>query len=148
MASTARRTVTPRWGRMTAGRPSTCCSIEAVGYQAHDVAGHEHPEIVMDELVKAARTAGGIGVVGVCVRQDPRAATEAAKDGRIGSDFGTLFQKGQRLGTGQCPVKRYSEELRDLIIAGKATPSMLVSHELALDDAPGAYDKFDKRVDG
>jgi glutathione-independent formaldehyde dehydrogenase len=52
------------------------------------------------------------------------------------------------MGTGQCPVKRYNAELRDLIIAGKATPSLLVSHELTLDQAVDAYDKFDKRADG
>ncbi len=28
------------------------------------------------------------------------------------------------------------------------TPSLVVSHELPLTEAPGAYDKFDKRVDG
>jgi glutathione-independent formaldehyde dehydrogenase len=122
--------------------------IEAVGYQAHDQEGVEHPEMVLDALVRCVRTTGGIGVVGVYVPQDPTAAGEGARDGRIGFDFGTLFQKGQRIGTGQCPVKRYNEFLRDLIIAGKAAPSMLVSHEVALDDAPAAYDKFDKRIEG
>jgi glutathione-independent formaldehyde dehydrogenase len=124
------------------------CGIEAVGYQAHDPTGQEHPEMVLDSLVKAVRTTGGIGVVGVYVPQDPKATTDGAKQGRIGFDFGTLFQKGQRFGTGQCPVKRYNVKLRDLIIAGKATPSLLVSHELPLAEAPGAYDKFDKRADG
>jgi glutathione-independent formaldehyde dehydrogenase len=124
------------------------CGIEAVGYQAHDPAGQEHPEMVMDSLVKAVRTTGGIGVVGVYVPQDPKAATDSAKEGRVGFDFGTMFQKGQRVGTGQCPVKRYNAALRDLIIAGQATPSLLVSHELPLDQAPEAYDKFDKRADG
>jgi glutathione-independent formaldehyde dehydrogenase len=32
--------------------------------------------------------------------------------------------------------------------SGRATPSLLVSHELPLDEAPGAYEKFDKRADG
>lgn len=109
--------------------------IEAVGYQAHDRDGDEHPEMVMDALVRTVRSTGGIGVVGVYVPQDPGASSESAQQGRIGFDFGTLFQKGQHLGTGQCPVKRYNEFLRDLIIAGKATPSLLVSHEVALDDA-------------
>jgi glutathione-independent formaldehyde dehydrogenase len=122
--------------------------IEAVGYQAHDSDGVEHPEMVLDALVRCVRAAGGIGVVGVYMPQDPEAPSEGAKQGRIGFNFGTLFQKGQRAGTGQCPVKRYNEFLRDLIIAGKATPSLLVSHEVALDDAPDAYDKFDKRVEG
>ena len=52
------------------------------------------------------------------------------------------------MGTGQYAVKRYNTELRDLIIAGKATPSLLVSHELPLDQAADAYDKFGKRADG
>jgi glutathione-independent formaldehyde dehydrogenase len=40
------------------------------------------------------------------------------------------------VGTGQCPVKRYNERLRDLIIAGRATPSLLTSPELRSSD-PG-----------
>ncbi len=124
------------------------CGVEAVGYQAHEPDGEEQPEIVMDWLVKSVRTTGRLGVIGVYMPQDPGAATEGAKDGRIGFDFGRLFQKGQNLGTGQCPVKRYNEQLRDLIIAGRATPSAIVSHELPLTQAPDAYEKFDKRVDG
>ena len=54
-----------------------------------------------------------------------------------------------RLGVvGQCPVKRYNRQLRDLIIRGRAKPSIIVSHELPLDQAPKAYDQFDKRVEG
>jgi glutathione-independent formaldehyde dehydrogenase len=124
------------------------CGIEAVGYQAHDPAGAEHPEMVLDNLVAAVRSTGGIGVVGVYVPQDPKAATQQAARGRIGFDFGTLFQKGLRMGSGQCPVKRYNEQLRDLIVAGRATPSLLVSHELPLIEAPAGYENFDKRVDG
>ena len=122
--------------------------IEAVGYQAHDPTGDEHPEMVLDSLVNAVRTTGGIGVMGVYVPSDPGAPNEAAKQGRVGFDYGTFFQKGQSMGTGQCPVKRYNEHLRDLIIAGRATPSLLVSHEVSLSEAPGAYEKFDKRIDG
>jgi glutathione-independent formaldehyde dehydrogenase len=56
--------------------------VEAVGYQAHDPAGQEHPELVLDNLVKVVRTTGGIGVVGVYVPEDPGAASAAAKEGR------------------------------------------------------------------
>jgi glutathione-independent formaldehyde dehydrogenase len=124
------------------------CGIEAVGYQAHEPSGAERPEIVMDWLVESVRPTGRLGVVGVYLPADPGAATEAAKDGRIAFDYGRLFQKGQALGTGQCPVKRYNEHLRDLIIAGRATPSKIVSHELPLSEAPAGYEKFDKRLDG
>jgi glutathione-independent formaldehyde dehydrogenase len=35
-----------------------------------------------------------------------------------------------------------------MIIDGRAAPSFVVSHDLGLDQAPEAYDKFDKRIDG
>ena len=124
------------------------CGIEAVGYQAHDHTGQEHPSMVLDELVKVVRATGGIGVVGVYEPEDPGAATESAKEGRVAFDFGTAFTKGISIGTGQCPVKKYNRELRDLIIRGRATPGQIVSHELSLDEAVTGYDRFDKREDG
>ena len=46
------------------------------------------------------------------------------------------------------PSQKYNRSLRDLIISGRAKPSFAVSHNLSLDEAPAAYDKFDKRIDG
>lgn len=124
------------------------CGVEAVGYQAHDHDGREHPEMVLDKLVEVVRSTGRIGVVGVYNPQDPGAATEGAKDGRIGFDYGSVFDKNIAMGHGQCPVKRYNRQLRDLIIAGRAYPGVIVSHELPLEQAPQAYSQFDKRADG
>jgi len=124
------------------------CGVEAVGYQAHDASGAEHPELVLDELVKVVRATGRIGVIGVYPPQDPGASSEDASNGRFDFDFGSVFQKGITIGTGQTPVKRYNRELRDLIIRGRARPAKIVSHELSLEDITNAYDQFDKRVDG
>ncbi|MGH9271576.1 MAG: glutathione-independent formaldehyde dehydrogenase [Ilumatobacteraceae bacterium] len=124
------------------------CGVEAVGYQAHDQHGDEHPELVLDNLVQVVRATGHIGVVGVYVSADPGAATDQAKEGRIPFSFGAAFEKGISIGTGQCPVKAYNRELRDLIIAGRATPAFIVSHEIALDDAAEGYARFDAREDG
>jgi glutathione-independent formaldehyde dehydrogenase len=124
------------------------CGVEAVGWQAHDPTGEERPELVLDNLIGSVKVHGGIGVVGVFVPQDPGGPTELARDGRVAFDYGSFFTKGQRMGTGQAPVKRYNRQLRDLIIEGQAQPSFLVSHELDLADAADGYDKFDKRVDG
>src|SRR5204862_7938361 len=44
---------------------------ECVGYQAHDPAGTEHPEMTMNNLVKPVRPTGAIGVVGAFVPEDP-----------------------------------------------------------------------------
>ncbi len=121
--------------------------VEAVGFQAHDSQGEEHPELTLDNLVNVVRSTGGIGVVGVYVPQDPGLSDPTSAD-RVGWQYGTFFTKGQSMGTGQAPVKRYNRQLRDLIITGRATPSWIVSHEIALDDAPDAYEQFDRRVDG
>ncbi|MGY1714568.1 glutathione-independent formaldehyde dehydrogenase [Geodermatophilus sp. SYSU D01106] len=122
--------------------------VEAVGYQAHDPSGEEHPELVLDNLVQAVRATGGIGVVGVYNPSDPGASTDLAKEGRIPFQYGQFFTKGQSMGTGQAPVKRYNRQLRDLIVAGRARPSFIVSHELPLDQAPEGYARFDAREDG
>lgn len=124
------------------------CGVEAVGYQAHDQHGDEHPELVLDNLVQVVRATGHIGVVGVYVSEDPGASTDQAQEGRIPFSFGTAFEKGISIGTGQCPVKAYNRELRDLIIHGRANPSFIVSHDLALDDAADGYARFDAREDG
>ena len=124
------------------------CGCECVGYQCHDPAGHEAPNMTMNELVAAVRPTGGIGVVGVFVEEDPGASDELAKEGKLAFDFGKFFEKGQRIGTGQANVKAYNRYLRDLIHAERAKPSWIVSHELALDEAPEAYHHFDERLEG
>lgn len=122
--------------------------VEAVGYQAHDHSGEEHPEMVLDNLVGAVRFAGGIGVLGVYVPADPGAPNAQAQEGRIGFDFGSMFMKGLQIGHGQAPVKRYNRQLRDLITAGRANPSFIVSHEEPLTAAVENYESFDNREEG
>ncbi len=121
---------------------------ECVGYQCHDPAGHEVPNATMNDLVKSVRPTGGIGVVGVFVPLDPGASDKLAKEGKLAFDFGTFWSKGQSIGTGQANVKAYNRYLRNLIHKGRANPGWIVSHELALDEAPDAYNHFCKRDDG
>ena len=45
-------------------------------------------------------------------------------------------------------MKKYNEYLRDLIVNGRAKPSKIVSHHIRIEDAPDAYSKFDKGIDG
>jgi threonine dehydrogenase-like Zn-dependent dehydrogenase len=46
--------------------------------------------------------------------------------------------KGQ-IATGQANIKAYNRQLSTLISVGKAKPSLIVSHELSLNEAPDAY---------
>ena len=97
---------------------------ECVGYQAHDPRGHEDNSATVNDLVSSVRFTGGIGTIGVYVPQDPGGPNELAKHGKAPFDFGSFWFKGQHMGTGQCPVKRYNRYLRSLIAEdkGQAVP--------------------------
>jgi glutathione-independent formaldehyde dehydrogenase len=110
--------------------------------------GQEEPAVVLNSIVETVRATGAVGVPGLYVPSDPGGVDEQAKQGLLRVAFGRLFEKGLRVGTGQCNVKRYNRFLRDLITSERAKPSFVVSHELPLEQAPTAYEKFDKRIDG
>ena len=131
--------------------------VDAVGYQAIDSdkegdsdydPARENPAIVLNNLIQTVRPTGQLGIVGLYVPSDPGAPDEMAAEGRLGIDFGKLFEKGQKLGTGQCDVKSYNRRLRDMIIEGRADPSFYVSHREPLSNAPEMYERFDNREEG
>ena len=103
---------------------------------------------MLNQLIDVVNPTGALGIPGLYVPTDPGGVDENAKRGALSLNFGQLFEKGLRLATGQCNVKRYNAYLRDMIISGRATPSFVVSHSVSLDEAPDAYKKFDQRVDG
>ena len=124
--------------------------IDAVGYQAVSASdpNKEEPPTVLNSLINVVNATGILGIPGLYVPSDPGGADPRLKQGILPIPFGRLFEKGLRLGTGQCNVKKYNRYLRDLIRSGRARPSFVVSHEVSLDQAPMAYQKFDKRIEG
>ena len=132
----------------TGGRGADC-GVEAVGYQAHDPSGEEHPELVLDNLVKVVRTTGGIGVVGVYVPEDPGAANEQRQAGpdrlRLRHVLHQGPAHGHRPGTGQAlqPAAARPHHRR----AGPPRPSSSRTSWRWI-EAPDAYEHFDKRDDG
>ncbi|GAA2362903.1 glutathione-independent formaldehyde dehydrogenase [Streptomyces carpaticus] len=130
------------------GGEGTDKGIDAVGYQATVREGEEQPAMVLNTLVESVRPTGILGVVGLYVPSDPGGPSESARHGELLFTMGRFFEKGLRMGTGQANVKAYNRQLRDMIVAGRATPSFLVSHWLPLREAPEAYQHFDQRDDG
>ncbi|HEU0025599.1 MAG TPA: glutathione-independent formaldehyde dehydrogenase [Ktedonobacterales bacterium] len=123
--------------------------VDAVGYQAVTRGGQqEEPATVLNALIQTVRPTGMLGVPGLYVPSDPGGPDQNAKQGMLSVAIGKMFEKGLRMGTGQCNVKRYNRQLRDMIVSGRAKPSFVVSHETPLDQAPQAYEKFDKRIEG
>jgi glutathione-independent formaldehyde dehydrogenase len=130
--------------------PGVMCGIDAVGYQAraHGDPAREAQTQAIEDLVELVNPTGAIGLIGVYLPQDPGAPDEAAKQGAFKLPLGKAWSKGITVGTGQAPVKRYNVALRDLIIAGRIKPSIVVSHHIGFEAAPDAYAHFDKREQG
>jgi glutathione-independent formaldehyde dehydrogenase len=126
------------------------CAIDAVGYQARDDSSPDKEKAtqVLDNCLKVVNATGGIWMIGVYMAPDPGAKNDQAKQGIFPFSMAEFFDKGITMGSGQAPVKKYNEYLRDLIVNGRAKPSKIVSHRISIDEAPNAHDKFDKRVDG
>lgn len=126
------------------------CAIDAVGYQARadENPKHEKPTQVLENCLKVVNATGHIGLIGVYISPDPGAKGEEAKNGIYSFPIADFFDKGITMGSGQAPVKKYNEYLRDLIVNGRAKPGKIVSHHIKIEDAPEAYSKFDKRIDG
>jgi len=131
-------------------RKGVDCVIDAVGYQARDdkAPDNEKATQVLENCLKVVNATGSLGIIGVYLAPDPGAKDAQAKQGIYPLGLAEIFDKSLSIGTGQAPVKRYNEYLRDLIIAGKANPGKIVSHHIAIDEVPEAYKKFDQRADG
>jgi S-(hydroxymethyl)glutathione dehydrogenase / alcohol dehydrogenase len=59
--------------------------------------------------------------------------------------LGQLFNRELQIRLGQCPVKKYNEQLLHLIEVGRIDPTPLISHTMNVDEAPKAYEIFDKK---
>jgi glutathione-independent formaldehyde dehydrogenase len=126
------------------------CAIDAVGYQSRNDQNpkEEKPTQALENCLKVVNATGSVGVIGVYIAPDPGAKDANAKKGIYPFPVADFFDKGIVMGSGQAPVKKYNEYLRDLIVNGKAKPSKIVSHHIHIDQAPDAYDKFDRRIEG
>jgi threonine dehydrogenase-like Zn-dependent dehydrogenase len=60
---------------------------------------------------------------------------------------GALMNKGLSIKAGQCHVHRYMKPLLEHIKAGHIDPSFVVTHRLALGEAPNGYETFKHKQD-
>ena len=127
---------------MTGGRGPDAC-IDAVGLEAH---GHgvvyaydrakqalklesDRPT-ALRQAIYACRNGGIVSVVGVY-------------GGFIDKfPMGAIVNRGLTLKSGQCHVQRYLRPLLDRIQRGDIDPSFVVTHRMALQEAPEAFSMF------
>lgn len=61
--------------------------------------------------------------------------------------LGLFFNQNLSIKMGQCPVKKYNEQLLHLIETKRMDPTKIISHTMNLDESPKAYEMFNKRED-
>jgi threonine dehydrogenase-like Zn-dependent dehydrogenase len=134
---------------LTAGRGPDAC-IDAVGMEAHIDVGPLHAydrakQAVMAEsdrphalreAIMACANGGVVSVIGVY--------------GGLVDKFpiGSFMNRSLRMRAGQCHVHRYMKPLLQRIRAGEIDPSFVITHRMALDDAPHGYEMFRDKKDG
>ena len=138
----------------TGERGALC--IDAVGYEAvgghmmsenaSKYGGHDYSSVTNP----AYEPANPLQVVNWMCQLARRYSTLSIP-GVYGSEYdkfplGQLFNRELQIKLGQCPVKKYNEQLLHLIESGRIDPKPLVSHTMKLDDAPEAYEMFDKEM--
>jgi len=122
------------------------CGIDAVGYQATGPSGQKSdPTHVLKQLIGLVNPGGHIGVIGVYTQHDPGATHPRQKKGIFELPLGEIFSKGLTMATGQTPVKKYNVLLRDLILAGIAKPSQIITDHIKIENTPNYYKEFDLR---
>jgi len=134
---------------MTGGRGPDRC-IDAVGAEAHGTGSldavidrakqavnlsMDRPH-VLRQAIMACRKAGTLSVPGVYIGLLDKIP------------FGALVNKGLTVRSGQTHVQRYLQPLLEKIESGEIDPSFVITHRIALEDAPEAYEKFRTKSDG
>lgn len=132
------------------GVPLVDAAIDAVGFEAsaHGVAGAKGdaaPAAVLNQLMDITFVAGGVGIPGLYVVEDPGAPSEDAKHGMLKIRFGKGWSKSLHFHTGQAPVLQYNRQLMQAILHDRVQISKIVNATLIpLEEAPQGYHQFDK----
>jgi threonine dehydrogenase-like Zn-dependent dehydrogenase len=134
---------------MTAGRGPDAC-IDAVGMEGHHAHGPVH---AYDRLKQAARLETDRPHA---LRQAIRACRNGGTISVIGAyggfidkfPIGAVMNRSLTIKSGQCHVQRYLRPLMERIQNGDIDPSFVITHKMALDDAPKGYDTFKNKEDG
>jgi threonine dehydrogenase-like Zn-dependent dehydrogenase len=133
---------------LTAGRGPDAC-IDAVGMEAHgtgleyvyDRTKHamrletDRP-LVLREAILACRNGGTVSIMGVY--------------GGFVDKFpiGAVMNRSLTIRSGQAHVHRYLRPLLERIRNGEIDPRFVITHRMALDDAPRGYELFKSKQDG
>jgi len=139
----------------TNGKGAIC--IDAVGYEAvGHFAGnpnhHNHHHLHHDQSSVSNPAYNPVNPLQVFtwMTQIAKKNSTISIPGVYGSGYdqfplGLLFNRNIQIHMGQCPVKKYNEQLLHLIETKRIDPTKVISHTMNLNDAPNGYQNFDKK---
>ena len=132
---------------ITHGRGPDSC-LDAVGMEAHAPGAEgfidrakqfvklesDRPAVLRD-VIMSVRNGGSVSVAGVY--------------GGVVDTFpmGAVVNRGLTIKSGQTHVQRYFGPLLERIEKGEIDPSFVITHRVALDDAPSAFETFKNKKD-
>ena len=126
------------------GSPFAKAAVGAVGLLPDAIARPLTDKIAIDRLaalinaIKSVRRAGTVSVCGVYGGEiDPMPMME-------------MFDRGINMRFGQCHVRRWTDDIREVLGQDEDVLKVesLATHRLPLEQAPGAYEMFQKKQDG
>jgi threonine dehydrogenase-like Zn-dependent dehydrogenase len=133
---------------LTGGRGPDHC-IDAVGMEGHSpglqyaydrakqamMLETDRP-IALREAILSCRNGGTVSVAG-------------AYAGFLDKiPFGSIMNRSLKIKTGQTHVQHYMKPLLDRVRNGEIDPSFVITHRMNLDEAPEAYEIFNKKEEG
>lgn len=129
------------------GEPEVDAAVDAVGFEAtgHGTKDEAAPASVLNQLMEVTFVAGGLGIPGLYVVEDPGAPNEDSKKGVLKIRFGKGWSKSLHFHTGQAPVMQYNRQLMQAILHDRLPIAKIVNATvIPLDEAPQGYKDFDK----
>lgn len=129
------------------GQPYVDAAVDAVGFEAssHGKSNEAAPAAVLNSLMDITFVAGGLGIPGLYVVEDPGAPNEDAKHGVLKVRLGKGWSKSLHFHTGQAPVLQYNRKLMQAILHDRLPIAKIVNATvISLDDAPNGYQEFDR----
>jgi len=133
---------------MTGGRGPDSC-IDAVGMEAHMPGLHGMYDKVKTTLRMETDRPGVLRQAVTACRNGGTLSVPGVYGGVIDKvPFGAIVNRAITVKTGQTHVHHYTRPLLERIQRGEIDPSFVVTHRVALDDVPEAYETFRDKEDG
>jgi threonine dehydrogenase-like Zn-dependent dehydrogenase len=132
---------------MTGGRGPDAC-IDAVGMEAHGVGIGAMYDRAAQSVRLVTDRASVLRQAIFCCRKGGIVSLAGVYGGLVDKvPLGAAFNKGLTFKMGQTHVHRYLKHLLDHVVEGRLKPSRVISHRLALEEAPRGYDLFLNKQD-